>query len=639
MRRYFIKRPRYLIEPEEILLDADHRSLPLAERLEFAIPERSLRLFFFFGIAGLLFLAGYVAYLDTVKHEWYAAQAQTNRLRLVFEQAPRGKIYDRFGDVLAENKEVFDVAALPLAIPHNDEDLRSLASKLTAILGVSAEEAIEKLQTARKSRYAEPFPLWRDIGSSAASAIEHAGPLPGIKLVGRHVRLYPKGPAFSHLLGYTGTITKEEFDRLPDASPNDLVGRGGVEEAYDAVLRGKSGKEEIEVNAALEVIDMRRSSAPEPGQDLVLTVDAEFQSALYQIMTAYLAAYGYQRAAAVALQPKTGEVLALVSIPSFDNNRFAEGIGEKEYAALLRNSAKPLFNRVIQGLYSPGSTVKPLLAVAALEEGIVTPETRIDASKGYIAVPNPYDPAQVSIFRDWRAHGWVDIRRAIAWSSNVFFYVIGGGYEGRQGLGITKIDEYLKRFGFGAPTGIPLPGEAGGLVPDPAWKAKNRPNDPYWRLGDTYITSIGQGDLLVTPLQLAVAHAAIANGGTLVRPYVVVGSGDEFARREIGASPAHIRVVQEGMRLTTAEGSARSLGELPFETAGKTGTVQVTSGRTNAVFSVYGPADDPEIELVVIVENGGEGSSTAVPIAKEALFWYWENRLKNNKENGIIPSQ
>lgn len=629
MRRYFIKRPRYLIEPEEILLDALRQPLPLADRMEFAISERTLRIFFFFGLGGLLVLAGYALYLGAVKHDWYAAQAETNRLRLVFEQAPRGKIYDRFGEVLADNKEVFDIAALPLVVPEDAADIERVAAKLAKILNVPADEAAEKLRFVRQSEYAEPLPLWTDVGRQAASAIEKAqAELPGIKLVGRHVRQYPGGPAFSHVLGYTGRVTKEELERIPDASPNDLVGRAGVEAEYDALLRGKRGEEEIEVNAALEVIDMRRSSVAEPGQDLVLTIDAGFQRALYQIITAYLAAYGYERAAAVALQPKTGEVLALVSVPSFDNNSFAEGISEKKYTALLANPAKPLFNRAIQGVYSPGSTVKPLLAVAALEEHLITPDTLIDASKGYIAVPNPYDPSKVSIFRDWRPHGWVDVRRAIAWSSNVFFYVVGGGYGDREGLGITRIADYLRRFGFGAPTGIPLPGEAGGLVPDPEWKKKNRPNDPYWRLGDTYITAIGQGDILVTPLQLAAAHAAIANGGTLMQPYLVAGAENGTMRRGIAVSPETIRVVQEGMRLTTAEGSARSLSALPFETAGKTGTVEVQGGRTNAVFSVYGPADDPEIELVVIVENGGEGSSTAVPIAREALFWYWENRLK-----------
>lgn len=629
MRRYFIKRPRYLIEPEEILLDASRQPEPLTERMEFAISERSIRILFFIGTAGLVCLAAYAVYLAGVRHDWYAAQAEANRLRLVFEQAPRGNIYDRFGEVLAENKEVFDVAALPLALPKDDDALRRLAEKLSVMVGVSRQEAEEKLRSSRQSMYAEPVALWTNVTAATASAIKKEEVnLPGIKVRGRYVRVYPKGPAFSHFLGYTGPITKEELNRIADASPYDLVGRAGLEAAYDSVLRGRHGKEVIEVNASLEVIDMRRTSAPEPGEDLYVTIDAAFQTELYNIITSYLAAYGYERAAAVALQPKTGEVLAMVSIPSFDNNRFAEGITEKEYAALLRNPAKPLFNRAIQGTYSPGSTVKPLLAAAALQEGIVKPDTLIDASKGYITVPNPYDPTDVSIFRDWRPHGWVDIRRAIAWSSNVFFYVIGGGYEGREGLGITRIADYLRRFGFGAPTGIPLPGEASGLVPDPEWKARNRPNDPLWRLGDTYITSIGQGDLLVTPIQLAVAYAAIANGGTLVRPYVVAGTHPADEDRQISIAPPHLQVVQEGMRLTTAEGSARSLSALPFETGGKTGTVQVTSGRTNAVFAVYAPVEDPQIVLVVIVENGGEGSSTAVPIAREALLWYWENRLK-----------
>jgi penicillin-binding protein 2 len=628
MRRYFIRRPKHLIEPEEILFDANRSEL-LGERIEFSIPSRFFRLLFVLGLTMIMAMTAYAGYLTTVRHEWYIQQADANRLRLLFIEAPRGKIYDRFGEILADNKDVFDVAALPLLIPKDEGELKAVAQKLSKIVGVSSQELLAKLQAARKSAYAQPLILLPNVESPVATLIEKAGDsLPGIKIIGRHIRVYPKGPAFSHVLGYTGKITKEELKRFSDAALGATIGRFGVEQAYDALLRGKNSREEIEVNAALEVVDMRRTSFAEPGQDLMLTIDAGFQETLYQIMTAYLAAYGYERAAAVALQPKTGEVLALISIPSFDNNRFAAGIGEKEYTALLRNPSRPLFNRALQGSYSPGSTVKPLIAVAALSEGIVTPDTKLDATKGYITIPNPYDPEKVSVFRDWRAHGWVDIRRAIAWSSNVFFYIVGGGYEGRQGLGITKINEWLKRFGLGVPTGIDLQGEASGLVPDPEWKAKNRPADPYWRLGDTYITSIGQGDLLVTPLQLAVAYAAIANGGKILEPYIVKGLRDRVERHQIEVAREHLEVVQDGMRLATAEGSARSLSILPFETAGKTGTVQVSSGKTNAVFAVYAPLEDPQILLVIIVENGGEGSSTAVPIAREALAWYWENRLK-----------
>lgn len=645
MRRYFVRRSQNLIEPEEILLDEFGAKAERPERMEFSVPENALRTFLFVGLFGLFFVAGYTLYLQTFRFPINRAAAATNRLRLVFSDAPRGTIYDRFGEVLAANKEIFNVAALPLALPSNDIALKDIAGRLAPILGMPADDLERELDAARKSPYAEPLTIKEDVLRSAALAIEDTAPdLPGIKLIGAYERQYPDGAAFSHVLGYTGGISKDELRTISGAAPGDFVGRAGVEASYDGYLRGEKGKEELEVNASLDIVDTRRASVPIAGQDLYLTLDAGLQKALYRIITAYLASYGYERAAAVAIHPKTGEVLALVSVPSFDNNLFAAGISSREYDRLLKNPATPLIDRAISGIYSPGSTVKPLLAAAALEERIVMPTTLIDDTKGQIEIPNPYDPTKVSIFRDWKAHGWVDIRNAIAKSANVFFYVIGGGYQGREGLGITRIAEYFNRFGFGEPTGIALAGEASGLVPDPEWKAKARPQDPYWRLGDTYITSIGQGDVLVTPLQLAMAHAAIANGGMLLTPQLVRSIGirpEEVPSaititREMKIAPENLKVVQEGMRLTTAEGSARSLSMLPFVTAGKTGTVQVTGGKTNAVFSVYGPAEDPVIELVVIVENGGEGSSTAVPIAREVLSWYWENRLKNG---GIMNAQ
>lgn len=635
MRRYFIKRPRYLIEPEEILLDSARQTDPITERMEFAIPEKSVRTFFIFGMIGLVVLLGYSLYLTVFRHEWHLAQAETNRLRLVFEQAPRGIIFDRFGEVLAANKEVFDVAALPLALPRQDKELRIVAERLAAILLLATDEVVEKLKDARQSPHAEPISVWTDISRDAASQLrKDEEKLAGIKLVGRYIRLYPKGPAFSHVLGYTGKITREEIERIPDALMQDIIGRTGVEGAYDSRLRGKRGKEEIEVNAALQMIDMRRVALPEKGESFFLTIDAGFQQMLYETILAHINAHGYERAAAAAVNPKTGEVLALVSIPSFDNNLFAAGMSAREYNLLFRNPAKPLFNRAISGTYGAGSTIKPLIAAAALEEGVVKPDTLINASAGYIAIPNPYDPTRRTIFHDWQKHGIVDIYNAIAWSSNIFFYVIGGGYQEREGLGITKIADYLERFGFGEISGIQIAGESAGLVPNPEWRRITRPHNPHWRLGDTYITAIGQGDVLVTPLQIAMSYAAIANGGNLLQPRIIVekdsdeSSNAAIIRRELGISNENLKVVAEGMRMTTTEGTARSLRVLPFETAGKTGTVQVAGARNHAMFAVYGPTDFPEIALVVIVEEGGERVNTAVPIAREALMWYWENRLK-----------
>jgi penicillin-binding protein 2 len=622
-----------MLEPEEILFDANvknsYKGSP--ERLEFSIPTKLIYLFLFIGILSLGILWVYSGYLSIFKNEKYKALAERNKLRTTFIQAPRGKIYDRFGEILADNKEIFDVGVLPFLLPKDEEALYKISDEVSSILGIPREEVFQKIKKAQRSKYSEYITLWRDIDSDKAIKIKNLeNSLTGVKLLGRYIRVYPKGPAFSHIIGYTGSVSGEEF--LGDDSnilPGDIVGKDGVERSYDKILRGKKGVEEIEINSLFEVVDIRKTAFPEPGKDIKLTIDAQFQQKLYDIITEYLLNYGYERAAAVALNPQNGEIIALLSIPSFDNNLFGNIVDKKNYEKLIKDPRKPLFNRAISGLYSPGSTVKPFIASAALQEGIINQNTIIDASRGYISIPNPYHPNKISIFHDWRPHGLIDVRKAIAWSSNVFFYVIGGGYQNIKGLGITKISEYLRKFGFGRPTGIGLPGESIGIVPDPKWKSENNPQDPIWRIGDTYITSIGQGYLLVTPIQLAFSYSILVNDGNIIKPKLVLDPQESsFTTSTIGISPENIKIVKDGMRLTTAEGSARSLSDLPFESAGKTGTVEVPKGKTNAVFVVYAPYENPQILLVIIVENGGEGSSTAVPIAKEALLWYWENRLK-----------
>lgn len=630
MKKYFIRRPRNVIEPEEILLDARRLELPLTERMEFAVPERAIQALFSIGIAAIAGLFGYSIYLGAVKHQVFIAEAESNRLRPVFQQAPRGIIYDRFGTVLAKNQEVFDISALSLALPRDESELREIARRLAVLLQVDAEEALARLNHVKNLAYAEPVELWTNISREKAVAFEKAQEdFEGIQLRGRYIRVYPHGAAFSHLLGHTGAITASELERLPHSFANDIVGRSGIEEMYDASLRGEKGREEIEINARLEIIDVRRAAAAKAGEDLRLSIDAELQKKLYATMQNHMRPRGYDSGAAVALNPQTGEILALVSLPSFDNNLFAQGISAAEHSALRRNPSRPFFNRAIQGTYSPGSTIKPLIAAAALEEGIVQPDTLIDTSRGRIIIPNPYHPARPAIFRDWQPHGWIDARRAIAWSSNIYFYVVGGGYGDKQGLGITRISEYLKRFGLGAATGIDFPEEASGLVPNPEWRQAARPQDPRWRLGDTYLTSIGQGDMLLTPLQLAIGYAAIANGGYLLQPHLNLNQSDRVsARRNLGISTETLNVVREGMRMTATVGTARMLNFLPFSTAGKTGTAEVTRDRIDALFAVYAPAENPSIQLVVIVERGGEGSAIAVPIANDLLTWYGENRLK-----------
>lgn len=363
-----------------------------------------------------------------------------------------------------------------------------------------------------------------------------------------------------------------------------------------------------------------------PGNNLILSVDGDLQKLLTNALNDKITQTNSTGAAAVVLNVKSGEVIALISSPGFDLNN-------QTYGEIVKNKNKPFFNRAVSGFYPAGSTIKPFVASAALAEDIIDPNSKIDDTLGYIKIENQYDPDIVYTYRDWKAHGFVDMRRAIAVSANVYFYVIGGGYKNFNGLGINQIKKYLNIFGFGSVLGIDLPGEASGLIPDPSWK-KSAKNEG-WFTGDTYNVSIGQGDVLVTPLQMASAVAAIANNGTLWRPRIVskITNLDgqtikEFKPEMIRSNfidANYLQIVREGMRGAITEGSAYLLNDLPIKVAGKTGTAQVTNTfrKTNAWFTGFAPYDNPEIALAVVIEGAGEGSTAAVPVAKEVFQWYY----------------
>jgi penicillin-binding protein 2 len=655
MRNYFVKFKKTSLEPEEILLDPiAAKSKEPFSRLELAVPRLYSRIVFFVASLMLLTFLSLSFYYQFVRGSTYSRLSEDNRLRLLITQAPRGIIYDRYGKPLVTNEMIFDVVAVPLSLPKEDALLLQVARETAPLLDFKEEALLRQLQDIRNTEKAEPVLLAENISRQATLVFEaKSNSLPGIQVSGRFQRRYFFGAALSHVLGYTGRVSAQEMKDDPSISAKDVVGREGIEAYYDRLLRGKKGKEAYEINAALEVTEEKGRVVYEPGSNLRLSIDAEFQAFLYETLRPFTSGRP-GGAAAVALDPRTGEVLSLLSLPSYDNNLFARGISQAEFQNLLTDPAKPLFNRAVAGEYSSGSTIKPFLAAAALEEKVIDPKTKIPVVEPRLVVANPYDPERPTIYRDWQTHGWVDMAQAIAVSSNVYFYILGGGYQGsigeypvnQKGLGVERIKKYLSRFGWGTSLGIDLPGEKSGLLPDPTWKEKARPKDPTWRVGDTYILSIGQGDLLTTPLQLTAATAIFANGGKLYAPQLVrqvldptaepadgINDGEVAPRliRSFDFSKEELRVIREGMRLTVAAGSARRLADLPFPVAGKTGTVQVSSSleRTNAIFVSFMPYDEPELILTILVEGGGEGGATAVPIAREALTWYWYNRILN----------
>ena len=415
-----------------------------------------------------------------------------------------------------------------------------------------------------------------------------------------HERRYHVATGTSHLLGYV---------RMPARDANGVYfregieGVAGVELAFDELLRGVDGRKIVETDARMEVVSEGWVERPLPGSALTLTIDARLNEALHGFIAALAQDVPFRGGAGVVMDVESGEVLALTSVPEYDPSALV--LGEAARIAEYANDERtPYLNRVFAGQYTPGSIVKPFMASAALEEGIVEPSKRF-LSTGALRLANPYHAGQYTAFTDWRAHGMVDLTRALAVSSNVYFYYIGGGFGEQEGLGISRIEEYMRLFGFGGPTGIALAGEANGVVPSPAWKAGVFPNDPDWRIGNTYHTAIGQYGFQVTPLQAVRGIAAIANGGTLLTPRIETDH-TQYGAREIGIAPEHLAAVRAGMREAVVDGTARGLNVSYVNVAGKTGTAELGYDKEYVHSWAVGfyPYEDPKYAFAVLMERG-----------------------------------
>lgn len=447
-------------------------------------------------------------------------------------------------------------------------------------------------------------------------------------------RIYPDGALFSHILGFISRATPSHLSQDPYYLPFDFVGQTGVEAEYEKFLRGEHGSIEKPVTVRGEMVQGPITTPPKAGNNITLTIDSEFQKKLYESLEEQVKKFHAPGAAGIVMNPRTGGVLALVSIPVFDNNIQAS------YS--LKDPAKPLFNRAIAGEYPSGSTIKPFLASAALKEHIIAPETIVH-DRGKIEVQSIYNPNTVWTFRGWKVLGDLDMRRAIAMSSNVYFYTIGGGYSDIKGLGIYNIHKYLSLYGWGKKTGIDLPGEGNGLLPLPEWKKENFGEE--WYIGDTYNTSIGQGFLRATPLQLAQATSVIANNGALFKPYVMDYISTQEGKRIITNTPeiirkdfidsAYLQVAREGMRQAVEYGTVKRLGIEGVTIAAKTGTAQAGTGKPNHGWvTIFAPYENPEIVLTILIENGEGGEQSAVPVAKNFLEWYFNKSPQSNPPAG-----
>jgi len=430
-------------------------------------------------------------------------------------------------------------------------------------------------------------------------------------------RLYLPFKGMAHVVGYLKYPLSDEKGVYYE---ENYRGRDGVERAYDALLTGVNGLKLKETNVFGEVISESVIKRPQDGNPVVLSIDARLTEVIFEAIKSLAEDRGFVGGAAVLMDVRTGEVLALTSFPEYDQNILTEGADREVINFLTSDSSKYFLNRAIGGLYTPGSILKPIIALAALNEKLISPAKKI-LSTGSITVPNAYDPSKPSVFKDWKAHGWTDMREALAVSSDTYFYSIGGGYGDQQGLGITLLDKYFQLFGLTEKTGIELLGEVEGVIPTPDWK-KQKFNGDLWRLGDTYITAIGQYGTQITPLDAARFVSAIANGGELLTPSLLLGGNPDQVKRVIAFSDEDWKIVREGMRAGVTYGTSVGLNVLYVEAAAKTGTAEVGSAKRYVhSWSVgFFPFESPRYAWAVVMEKGPSSNGAGATSVVRRLF-------------------
>ena len=614
--------------------------------------------------------------LQVVRGEYYRRAADRLRFRLVTSDAPRGVIYDRNGELLVRNIPSFTVTIIPAYLPKDADEEWAVFTRLSELLDMPASSALanaphglmegdgftppapgikEIVNSVRHFAPYAPVVIKTGVDRETAMIIEEEHlDLPGVIIETSASREYITGELTSQILGYVGYIPAGQEDYYRERGydlERDRVGLTGVEQSFESELRGRRGRKYIEVDVAgREVRTVGQPDPPTPGHNLVLTLDLDLQRYVDQALREQMKAVGSQSAVVIVMNPKTGEILAMVSLPTYDDNLFARGISQEDYERLSNDPNHPLMNHAISGVYPPGSTFKLVPAAAALEEGVVNRWTKLHCD-GILWLPNerfPDDPKLAQPFYCWvhefgHGHGDLSIVAGIAVSCDIFFYQIGGGYRNFQGLGLDRLVKYSQDFGYGELTGIDLAGESPGLVPDAKWKRLKW--SETWTTGDTYNMTIGQGFILATPLQVLNATAAVANGGTLYRPQIVYQVTDtegnvvrdfqpEIIRR-LPISEENLDIVRQGMEGAVQWGTAQWANLAEVSVAGKTGTAEYCDkypdcldekGRIktlHAWFTAYAPTDDPQIAIVAFVYGGGQGAESAVPVAADIIRYYF----------------
>jgi penicillin-binding protein 2 len=608
--------------------------------------ERELDSFQFrIGVAGVAVLVAFavllvrLAYLQVVQHSYYHTKAEDNRISIVPVVPNRGLILDRNGVVIARNYAGYTLEVFPRKVASLDATI----AKLAELVEIQPRDRARFRKLLVEARNAESLPIRTRLSDEEVAKLAvNRYRFQGVEIKARLFRQYPYGDAASHVLGYIGRVDDRDQERLEELGVaanyrgTEFIGKTGIEASYEQELHGTTGFEQVEIDAGGRGIRTLSSTPPQPGNNITLTIDIRLQEVAER-------AFGERRGALVAIEPSSGAVLAFVSRPGFDPNLFVDGIDPQSWSELNNSPDLPLNNRAIAGVYPPGSTFKPFMALAALELGKRTPKSAI------------FDPGYFVFgerrFRDSQpgGHGTVDLYKSIVVSSDTYYYQLAND------MGIEAIAGYMSHFGFGARTGIDLEGEAAGILPSPEWKLKRfkRPEQQKWYAGETISIGIGQGYNAYTPIQLAQAVATLANGGTVYRPRLVshIETPGAGVRRELAPEPVrripaqekHIEFVKQAMAGVNKEGTgARAFAGAAYTSGGKTGTAQVIGMKQNeaydekkvaerlrdhSLYIVFAPVEDPKIALAALVENGGFGARAAAPIARTVLDYFLLGKL------------
>ncbi len=601
------------ITPDEIFLDSKNVSnfdfYQFEGKMESPIGRKT---FLFIGSIFLLFgfsLLVRTGYLQIERGSAFAERSENNHLRLTPLYSERGLVYDRNDELLAWNDPALHLVLEKEVFVNKDLEGRLedffdfiLSSQTDNFLGAKIfannhkdgdfQKLIKKGVDNGEDLIVGTFYKWDNINDIYRTWSNY---LP-LRIDQVSLRAYKDVDGLAHMLGYVGYSSSANYD--------EIVGKFGIEKFYEDILQGENGFKMSEINSSGKLQTESIFKHPVSGEKISLSVDFKVQSKLHQIFSKVAKERGFKGAAGVVVDVETGEILAMTSYPEYSSQILSRGGPKETIDKYINDSRKPFLNRSVSGLYTPGSIIKPFVAVAALNEGNISPHKNIYSS-GSISIPNPYNPELESVFKDWKAHGWVDMVEALAVSSNVYFFSIGGGYEDVVGLGIKKIQEYMRMFGLGEKTGIDLEGEAEGVIPGPGEFSSG---ENVWRIGDTYNVSIGQGNFQVTPLQMSIAVASLVNGGKLVQPSIIKSTSKTVfdAEKQINISEEDLSVAKKGMREAVLTGTAKGLGGLPVKVGAKTGTAELGASKkfVNSWIVGFWPYEKPKYAISVVLEKG-----------------------------------